>query len=667
MNIDKKKIISFLEYVLLFFVFLIGMKKGGYYKADSVVSIFLIEIISLVIFILNIRDIKKNSIMSLVLLIFSLTYFLPIFINSATVSGALNIWTRIYAMYLLFMIVQNSEKKEKYIKGLVLFTIIFDLLGINELCGKTFEPLLEYLGSGYVEESQSGMASVLQYANILGILNTISAVYIVDKLLKKSSKADSNNEKRILNKIKNICIYPILGFVDIAVFLTESKMCILLFIVSQVALIIMHKRYKELLFLLARLMYAFVIYSIVVTFSTLYVFASLALWIIFAILNEVEVVKEKRKYEYLAIIAMSLIIGIIGISGLLNNGLMAKISEYFTSFSSTTSRIIYWLDGFKIAVMSPLNFLIGAGGNAFRTMYEVVQTQEYISLEVHGFFIQVFFESGILGLLAIIATFCYAIFKGEKNLQNNVYKLMLIVLIIFATFDVFNTYTFMMLVTAILLGLIEFDKKEICKKELIAQAIYFAVVFIFSGLFFIGYAVEPIIVANDTNTIEEQAKVIKYCEFASKVDPWDYMYRRNTTAAYETYLYILSEDTEHNGNLHIDEEKEIIKKMYENVLAEDKYERENKYIVYDVLEITNGYLDRLVQIYYPENVHTGYEEFLEKTTTNLDRLKNNHKYNDLSSVLYEDALYKTIDKYEDINRLLRSEKISLMLKSLYEN
>ena len=90
------------------------------------------------------------------------------------------------------------------------------------------------------------------------------------------------------------------------------------------------------------------------------------------------------------------------------------------------------------------------GGNCFRVMYETVQNVEYISLEVHSLFIQILVESGIIGLIAILIPIIDTLIKSEKN----VYRLMFSILLIFAMFDVYLTYTYMMFIFVIILGIV---------------------------------------------------------------------------------------------------------------------------------------------------------------------------------------------------------------------
>ena len=89
------------------------------------------------------------------------------------------------------------------------------------------------------------------------------------------------------------------------------------------------------------------------------------------------------------------------------NEIILRFKEYFISFDSTISRFTYYMDALKLSTNSIINFLVGQGGNAFRTLYETVQQQQYISMEIHSSLIQILLESGILGLVNFLALIIY--------------------------------------------------------------------------------------------------------------------------------------------------------------------------------------------------------------------------------------------------------------------
>ena len=650
MILDKKKINSILEYALVVILFLIGIKKGGYYKQDALIGVCVIQIISAIFFLLNIRDIKKNSIVSLFLLIFSISYFIPVVFNAATMSGALNIATRIYTMYLVFCLVSSSENKEKYIKSIVAFTLIFGLLGIDEMSFRVLDKMLSSIGSGYLEDNAGKLSSVLQYANILGILCTTSILYLMNKIQTKE-----------YSKIKKIVVALLIQFFIVIMFLTQSKMVMLLTIIFTTILCLKNKKKEEIVYNFVNITYGFIVSVLCAKFNIiLVIILSLAVFTVYNLLrNNIEKAKKKVLLDSI-IIALILIFSILNISLIINSSMATRLTDYFTNFDSTDLRFTYYNDALKIITKSIPNLLFGIGGNGFRTAYETIQSTEYISLEVHSFFMQVLVESGISGLVSIIAVIVYIM----KKFENNIYKLMLIALLIFSTFDVFLTYTFMLFVLAILFGMCVDKVEKVSIKSKAGYVILFTIVFGITLCGTIAAVIQPLKVDNLNNTLDEQESIIKQCEISLKFDPYDLDYINNYIVACRTYLDIMDIRKEIYGEENLEKRYEIITKIEDSIINELKYEKNNKYVVEDALHYTVKYLDYLVAINYNSDVEEGYVNYLVFLTNNLNELIVNHGYNDLAAQLHEEYTDYVLTKYEEVNILLNSDKINSLLEAI---
>ena len=91
--------------------------------------------------------------------------------------------------------------------------------------------------------------------------------------------------------------------------------------------------------------------------------------------------------------------------------LVYRFEDLLKGSTSSSDRITYYKDAFKIIGKTLPNFVIGTGGEGFNNMYKMVQTVKYTSTEVHSSFIQIFVESGILGFLVMLVILIYTIFK----------------------------------------------------------------------------------------------------------------------------------------------------------------------------------------------------------------------------------------------------------------
>lgn len=654
MQINKEKIKSIIEYVLIFLIFFVGIRKGGYYKEDSLIFVYIIQLVALLHCLFN-DKIKINYVVGICLIFFCISYFLPVIIgNVATISGALNIGIRIYSMFLIYLVVTNSKNKEKYIKSIVGITLVFGILALDEMSFRIFERPLNFLGGGYISEETSRVSSVLQYSNILGILCLISIIYLYS-LLKKVNKS-----------ITNVVILKILiTFFTIIVLLTESKMVLLLYLIVGIVSSFIEKKVENIFYIALNLLISIVIVLLVKQISIFVIIPSIIAMIVYFILEEI-LKNKKRKYLFLYnAICISIIIAIFifGFNYIENIGIISSIEDYLHNFNSTKLRFIYYQDALKLIVDSPLNFIFGLGGNAYRTMYETVQSIEYISLETHSFFVQVFLESGVIGLISIIIPIIYLL----KNSKNFLARKILFVLIIFATFDVFLTYTFMLFILAIIMAFCDVKQKEVNLKFKAINIIIYTSIFVLQTLQVIAFFIEPIEVNNLNKTLNEQEKIINRCEIALKLDPFDIEYIRNCNVAYTTYLEMLEIKKELYGSDYTIPSYDIVNKIYKNIEIENIYEKSNKYALEDNIYYINKYVNELVFSNYSNDIEKGYEYYLGKLINNLDRLRLEHNKNNYAIDIYNELSNDVYSNYSSINLTINSQEISNRINTLKEN
>ena len=514
--IKKENIKNVLEYILLVLLFFIGLKKGGYYKQDELILVYFIQIILGIYFSLCFRNFKNIKNTDILFFTFSLSYFLALFFIPATMSGALNTSIKIYTMYLIYLIVSRSRNKEKFINAIAIFTVIFSIIGIDEIGIRILDKPLRLIGSGYLEY-EGKISSILQYSNLLGLLCIISIIYLKDKLLKENS--NNSNVKKVLINTINL-------FLGITLILTQSKMAFLLYILSSILICILKKNYKYIIYTFFEILCAFIL--------------SVLILICYFGINYV-INKIRIKNADIYILGLFIILNIVFLlcnTYILNkNEIILRFKEYFISFDSTISRFTYYMDALKLSTNSIINFLVGQGGNAFRTLYETVQQQQYISMEIHSSLIQILLESGILGLVNFLALIIFVLVKSK----NDIYKFILVIILAFSCFDVFFTYTYMLFILAIIIGLC--SKKE-CKIKMnnvylgINVAVYVIILVINTSLI-IGYIVEPVKVDNLNLSLQEQQTVMNRCETALKFDRFDLNYISNYNVACKTYLEIM--------------------------------------------------------------------------------------------------------------------------------
>jgi len=167
--------------------------------------------------------------------------------------------------------------------------------------------------------------------------------------------------------------------------------------------------YKNIIDILFCIVYSLVVASLTEIHGIFIILIALIITA-FYIYFKINLVSKNSKFKFYFGCILFILLGILYINSTNNYAsIFDRIIEYFNNFDSTKLRFTYYKDALKLIFSSPLNAIFGMGGNAFRTMYETVQDMQYISLETHSFFIQVFLEGGLIGITSILILICYLI------------------------------------------------------------------------------------------------------------------------------------------------------------------------------------------------------------------------------------------------------------------
>ena len=646
--INKGK--NIIEICIIFCIMFIGLRKGGYYKLDSLGIMYFLDLFMLIYLLLleKIR-ISKRIVIPFTALVSA--YFLNIvFGNFATLSGAINIATRIYSMYLVYITVVNSKHKEWYLKAILVFACICTILLLDEMSLRIFSDSLAVIDATYISETANAPETVFQYSNILGIICLLGIVYLYKKITEDVDYA-----------INRIISYGLLTFLTVGIVLTHSKMVLLLYIVLSIYLPIRLNRKSDILWLITNLVISFLV-------SATKVFVIIIIVPIVMIYEYImlKVIKEQKVRNIVNVIVLVVSIILVAFMfGLIKNTSMyLNFENYFSNYESTTLRFTYYLDGIKLATTSVLNFFVGMGGNAFRTMYETVQNTFYISLETHSILVQILVESGIIGLISFIAII-YNAFKESKNI---IYKFMLFVIVLFASFDVFLTYTIMLYILAIILALNTNMAKvqNVDKKINIFNGIMYFSVFVILTIQVIAMFIVPGVVDNLNEDIQKQEALVSRCKTALMLDFCDLSYMEKYTKSMQNYLDIMDIKKDLYGQDDIEKRMDISNKIYKNIVLEKSFEKSNKYVYEDNIFGIYNNIDMLVQANYLGEEEKGYINYLEEIINNVKVLKEEHPLNDYASVIVKETIEHVSQKYEDINTMLNNSQITIMLDNLKE-
>lgn len=93
-----------------------------------------------------------------------------------------------------------------------------------------------------------------------------------------------------------------------------------------------------------------------------------------------------------------------------------RISSISIESSSVSGRFTFYGDALKIIKDYPI---LGTGGGGWKAIYQAYQSYEYFTTEVHNFFLQLWVETGTVGLLALAALCITAFITVYKTLVSD--------------------------------------------------------------------------------------------------------------------------------------------------------------------------------------------------------------------------------------------------------
>ena len=269
---EKKKIYNVLknifDIIIIVLLFILSIKKGGFYKYDTLffnLGILIIGTIYLILKLVKVYKINKLNkenkkvkidVISMLLFGLCVAYFLPIlFKNYANLNDSIFEMVRYYCLFLIYNIVKNSDNKKIYMSALVAITLIQCIIGIDGIANRYLAPYFSYFRTGYLSQDITRMSANIQYANVFAMLCLISLVLVIDRLLN-----NLNNKSKIKNSI-----YFTFAFIFLSsIILSSSRTVMALVLLSFISIIIMNRREKN------KIIYLLSIYCILTVLICIY-------------------------------------------------------------------------------------------------------------------------------------------------------------------------------------------------------------------------------------------------------------------------------------------------------------------------------------------------------------------------------------------------------------
>ena len=256
-----------IDMVIIFFTCILCIKKGGYYISDSefyinyIIILFLIYIINEVF---NYFNKKKNNIIDknnknieitkknkyiIILLAFMLviSYCLPIIFNMyLDYTEAIYEMLKYFVFFIIIYIISNSNNKKIYLITIIILGLIQTIFGIDGISNRVFSDTLKNVNSGYLSKDLDRLSGTIQYANLAGLIFTISSIILLKYLNNLINKIKFSKDKIITeisknNKIKMIILNVFFILFTLCILLTKSKMILILYLISLLVIFIKNR------------------------------------------------------------------------------------------------------------------------------------------------------------------------------------------------------------------------------------------------------------------------------------------------------------------------------------------------------------------------------------------------------------------------------------------
>lgn len=202
--------------------------------------------------------------------------------------------------------------------------------------------------------------------------------------------------------------------------------------------------------------------------------------------NRISFSLKKVPYSRLILPFIIIIFLFIGYSSITNPVILEKLPDMIKGriqsinmdTYSVISRNLFYQDASKIIMDYPL---FGAGGGAWKELYERYQEYPYTSRQAHNFYYQLTVETGIVGLVlfGLFVLFIFiSLIKARNNLEENEmsylisFGLMTLVLLMHSYIDFNMSYAYFHVLVMILLGLLTYPMNwSIPSKKLISYTV----------------------------------------------------------------------------------------------------------------------------------------------------------------------------------------------------
>ncbi|MBQ8042849.1 MAG: O-antigen ligase family protein [Clostridia bacterium] len=373
------------------------------------------------------------------------------------------------------------------------------------------------------------------------------------------------------------------------------------------------------------------------------------------------------------------------------DSIMFRLKDTLIKDSNNTLRFTYYQDALKLFNKSKL---YGIGGEGFKARYQEVQTESYISSEVHSVPLQVLVESGIVGFASFVAIcvgvciIVYRLFK-IKNEETLLYLLMIFSFVITSVFDLVFSFGIMLYIFAVMVGLVigeyksniipEKDKYELDNKYTLGMLKIATLSISLMALFLVTiysiniFRASMIVIPNSEETLENSYDRVGLLETKVALDKYNLAYLNSLLIEYDTHIDLLNEIY---LSAQSDEEKQLFKEEINSYIIKQKEVADSiveceYYNKYAIEKVARCYFNRYVSYAHIfdnnfKNDEIAYVFYIGYAIKLTDRLTEIGKVNNLAREFAIDIYEENITILEKQNSLIKSDMMSQAIEDMEE-
>ncbi len=467
-------------------ILLATLFHGGFFAVEYI--LLTISILAFLVFGKNFR-VSKTSLFLLLGII--VLYYLSSMFSGYNTGMAITESTK-PLLLLAAIILGSGIKKISFMKSLVIASVTLGVIGLFSLC-----KIIEFNDFVYVYNGVRSLQSTMQYANSAAVV-LICGIYATRALRKKDGNCFLCS---VIEIILTVCLLFTHSKIAIAVYITTTVVELLLLKDGIPLNLIIHSLSAVLIYVVMDLL-----------IKAKYSFVALIFCIIVVLFMAEKITTIKKS---------SVKISRFGAAFLIVGTVFALIAVlFFVDISTLVVRFLYYADGAKALIQSPLLGLSPGGWSEYQYNF---QSAQYFVSQIHSGILQFGVDSGVFAMLLFFALLTLALigliklWNKDKNTNDLYILLIFIALIGHGSFDFDFSYGCILIILGICISYGFADAYPVKLKVPHKSVAVLCVAF----LVYVGLFESSLYFAKTEYNKLNYQKASNCYEFISKIYPYD--------------------------------------------------------------------------------------------------------------------------------------------------